>query len=189
MKLEMTPMIDVTFLLLVFFMVTMSFAQLEGRLPQRLPQQGKANKSSDMEKEVTVRIRLIDVRPRALLQRVRTEQSLGGLLGGVVAPESRFKMALVVGSEEVLEMVQQAQGVGQHHLTTVRLCSRGLELRTARRLVERLRRIRLSNPELKVKIKPDRAATYAAVVLVLDSALSAGFDPSQIRFASKTRPD
>ncbi len=35
---DMTPMIDVTFLLLVFFIVTLNFRQLEGRLDAALPQ-------------------------------------------------------------------------------------------------------------------------------------------------------
>jgi len=36
-RLEMTPMIDVTFLLLIFFIVTLNFRQLEGRLDASLP--------------------------------------------------------------------------------------------------------------------------------------------------------
>lgn len=36
-KMELTPMIDVTFLLLIFFMVTMKFKVLEGKLATELP--------------------------------------------------------------------------------------------------------------------------------------------------------
>ncbi len=36
-KMEMTPMIDVTFLLLIFFIVTLKFKTLEGRLDASLP--------------------------------------------------------------------------------------------------------------------------------------------------------
>lgn len=36
-KLELTPMIDVTFLLLIFFLVTMKFKVLEGKLETELP--------------------------------------------------------------------------------------------------------------------------------------------------------
>jgi biopolymer transport protein ExbD len=36
-KLELTPMIDVTFLLLIFFMVSMKFKVLEGKLQTELP--------------------------------------------------------------------------------------------------------------------------------------------------------
>ncbi len=36
-RLEMTPMIDVTFLLLIFFIVTLNFRTLEGRLDATMP--------------------------------------------------------------------------------------------------------------------------------------------------------
>jgi biopolymer transport protein ExbD len=39
-KLEMTPMIDVTFLLLIFFLATLRFKTLEGRLDAYLPPDG-----------------------------------------------------------------------------------------------------------------------------------------------------
>ena len=43
-KPEMTPMIDVTFLLLIFFIVTLKFKTLEGRLDAALPKdRGTAN--------------------------------------------------------------------------------------------------------------------------------------------------
>ena len=38
-ELEMTPMIDVTFLLLIFFIVTLNFRTLEGRLDANLPKE------------------------------------------------------------------------------------------------------------------------------------------------------
>ena len=36
-KMEMTPMIDVTFLLLIFFLCTIKFKILEGKIPAYLP--------------------------------------------------------------------------------------------------------------------------------------------------------
>ncbi|MEL6716433.1 MAG: biopolymer transporter ExbD, partial [Planctomycetota bacterium] len=39
-ELEMTPMIDVTFLLLIFFMCTLKFKVLEGKLGAYLPKGG-----------------------------------------------------------------------------------------------------------------------------------------------------
>lgn len=44
-KLEMTPMIDVTFLLLIFFMCTIKFKTLEGRLSANLPKDVGVNQS------------------------------------------------------------------------------------------------------------------------------------------------
>jgi len=44
---DMTPMIDVTFLLLVFFIVTLNIRQLEGRLDAALPKDRGTGKSSE----------------------------------------------------------------------------------------------------------------------------------------------
>ncbi len=44
-KLEMTPMIDVTFLLLIFFMCTLKFKTLEGKLAAYLPKDVGVNQT------------------------------------------------------------------------------------------------------------------------------------------------
>jgi len=44
-KLDMTPMIDVTFLLLIFFMCTLKFKTLEGKLAAYLPKDVGVNQS------------------------------------------------------------------------------------------------------------------------------------------------
>ena len=60
-KLEMTPMIDVTFLLLIFFMLTLKFKTLEGKLSAYLPKDVGVN-STDAEPiekvEILVRVRV-----------------------------------------------------------------------------------------------------------------------------------
>jgi len=50
-KLEMTPMIDVTFLLLIFFMCTLKFKTLEGKLSAFLPKDVGVNTSDAIPKE------------------------------------------------------------------------------------------------------------------------------------------
>jgi biopolymer transport protein ExbD len=56
-KLEMTPMIDVTFLLLIFFMCTLKFKTLEGKLSAYLPKDVGVNKSDAPPKEkIEIRI-------------------------------------------------------------------------------------------------------------------------------------
>ena len=50
-KLEMTPMIDVTFLLLIFFMCTIKFKTLEGKLEAFLPKDVGVNASDAPPKE------------------------------------------------------------------------------------------------------------------------------------------
>ena len=50
-ELEMTPMIDVTFLLLIFFMCTIKFKTLEGKLAAYLPKDVGVNASDAEPKE------------------------------------------------------------------------------------------------------------------------------------------
>ena len=50
-ELEMTPMIDVTFLLLIFFMCTIKFKTLEGKLAAYLPKDVGVNQSDAEPKE------------------------------------------------------------------------------------------------------------------------------------------
>ena len=50
-KPDMTPMIDVTFLLLIFFIVTLKFKTLEGRLDAALPKDVGVNQSEAEEVE------------------------------------------------------------------------------------------------------------------------------------------
>ncbi len=44
-EMEMTPMIDVTFLLLIFFMCTLKFKTLEGKLAAYLPKDVGVNQT------------------------------------------------------------------------------------------------------------------------------------------------
>ena len=58
-ELEMTPMIDVTFLLLIFFLCTLKFKTLEGKLSAFLPKDVGVNQSEaePIEKvEITLRV-------------------------------------------------------------------------------------------------------------------------------------
>ncbi|MCB9897207.1 MAG: biopolymer transporter ExbD [Planctomycetes bacterium] len=50
-KIELTPMIDVVFLLLIFFIVTIKFKVLEGKLETELPKDVGVNASTDLPKE------------------------------------------------------------------------------------------------------------------------------------------
>ena len=50
-KPDMTPMIDVTFLLLIFFIVTLKFKTLEGRLDSNLPKDMGTNTTEQEEVE------------------------------------------------------------------------------------------------------------------------------------------
>jgi len=52
----MTPMIDVVFLLLIFFMVTSSFSEREDRLPSALAAEGRGADTQTLEPQI-VRVR------------------------------------------------------------------------------------------------------------------------------------
>ncbi len=56
-KMEMTPMIDVTFLLLIFFMCTIKFKTLEGKLSAYLPKDVGTN-TTEAEPKEKVEIKL-----------------------------------------------------------------------------------------------------------------------------------
>lgn len=54
-KMDLTPMIDVTFLLMIFFLVTLKFKVLEGRLDASLPKDmGTSTKQSEPIEKVNI---------------------------------------------------------------------------------------------------------------------------------------
>ncbi len=61
-KPEMTPMIDVTFLLLIFFMLTIQFRTLEGVMKARLPRDVGPNPGA-MEPQEKIHVRIDVLRP------------------------------------------------------------------------------------------------------------------------------
>ena len=64
-KADMTPMIDVTFQLLIFFMLTIEFKTLEGKLAAYLPKDVGVNTSEAEPKEkIEIKIKVItDIKP------------------------------------------------------------------------------------------------------------------------------
>ena len=58
MQPPMTPMVDVTFQLLLFFLITFQFRLAEGEIPGSLPQQGTGGVSTVKDIEMPIRINL-----------------------------------------------------------------------------------------------------------------------------------
>jgi len=58
MQPPLTPMIDVTFQLLLFFLLTFTFRQAEGQIPGSLPQQGQSGRDQQTDLEMPIRISL-----------------------------------------------------------------------------------------------------------------------------------
>jgi biopolymer transport protein ExbD len=69
-KSDLTPMIDVTFLLLIFFIVTLRFKTLEGQLDASLPKNSGAGESPIIEK---LNVRMLVADPAADSRRLRYE--------------------------------------------------------------------------------------------------------------------
>jgi len=66
----MTPLIDVVFLLMIFFIMTLNFLEPEGILENRLPETARRTATDQQKDWEIVRIHLYDdsVRPRIYLQ-------------------------------------------------------------------------------------------------------------------------
>ena len=74
-KTDMTPMIDVTFLLLIFFIVTLKFKVLEGRLDAALPKD-RGTSSSQAEEVEKIDVLLVVAEPGTLVDETQKKNSL-----------------------------------------------------------------------------------------------------------------
>ena len=150
-KLEMTPMIDVTFLLLIFFMCTLKFKTLEGKLAAYLPKDVGVNSSDDppIEKvEVTLRV----INEGTKYKPVRANESLSELWDG--KPGSRY----VYGPDRVIEYA-----IGPRR-------TRDLE-----EIQKVLTQLHLADEERPATIDARPGTVYEDVVHVLDAAMNAEF--------------
>ncbi|BBM83673.1 ExbD/TolR family protein [Candidatus Uabimicrobium amorphum] len=75
---DMTPMIDVTFLLLIFFMCTLHFKVLEGILQAHLPKdQGMQNTSAERDPEEPITVKILQSSRNVTVVWVGSEQFEG----------------------------------------------------------------------------------------------------------------
>ncbi len=144
-KLEMTPMIDVTFLLLIFFMCTIQFKTLEGKLAAYLPKDlgGKPTEAERKEK-VDVLLRVIEPGSK------RDPRDNGKPYSGA----GTFQW----GPDRVIEY-----RVGP---------SRVPDLRSVEAKLEQHRE---ADPERGMTINPLPGVVNSDVMQVLDAAIAAGF--------------
>jgi biopolymer transport protein ExbD len=158
-RLEMTPMIDVTFLLLIFFMCTLKFKTLEGKLAAYLPQGIGVNQPPE-EPVPKIALTLSVVEPG---QRYR----VGAGEQASWSPESGGRFAY--GPDRVI-----LYSVGPREST---------RLSDLRPHLETLHR---QDPERPVTIDAGAGVVYSEVVGVLDLALDAGF--SEVTFVGAHEP-
>ena len=144
---EMTPMIDVTFLLLIFFMCTIKFKTLEGKLSAYLPKDVGVNTSKAEPKEK------IDVKLTVLAEGTKISPKTGGPYDPAVDP--RF-------------------GYGPDRRIQYQVNSRTYT--DVKDLRSRLRELFQARPEDPVQIDARKGVVYGDVVVVLDAVIEADFE-------------
>ena len=161
-EMEMTPMIDVTFLLLIFFMCTIKFKTLEGKLSAFLPKDVGVNQSDAEPKEKTEI--LIKVLQEGTKLDPRSAQELDSRDPNRVAPwNGQQGTRFVYGTDRILQFKigpRSTQDIDE--------------------LQDRLNRIFKDNTipgedPPAATIDPRKGTVYEDVVSVLDCAIIAGF--------------
>jgi len=157
-ELEMTPMIDVTFLLLIFFMCTLKFKILEGKLGAYLPKDVGVN-PQDAEPVEKVDIR-IDVKNAGNKMVEEYDKAAGKVVvRPFTAEDAAAKRRFVYDSTRVVRY-----GIGPKKTNDIA------------EVVKALKAYRKRDPEKKATIDPRTGVTNADVILVLDAAIDAGYE-------------
>lgn len=146
-EMEMTPMIDVTFLLLIFFLCTLKFKTLEGKLTAYLPKDVGVN-SSDAEPKEKVEI---------TIKVVKEGEKRDWRPGKINQPWSGEGRYLYVGRE-------LAYSIGP------------IKFRDLDALSARLKNIYKSDSERPATIDCRQKTVYGDMVPVLDAAVEAGYE-------------
>jgi len=163
-KLEMTPMIDVTFLLLIFFMCTIKFKTLEGKLEAHLPQNAGPGPTAQPE-------------PESLEVRVE-----------VVAPGRKIDAdAHKAGRIEAWDGVSEFMLLD--HVVRYRLGRETYADSIAGRaaLTDRIRAARAVQPDRRLVLTPLWGTTQGDVVELLDEFAVAGLTEVSIKPSSGDR--
>ena len=146
--LEMTPMIDVTFLLLVFFLLTLRFRTLEGKLAAYLPKDAGVNVEYVERVQLDVSIEVLEAGRKVNATGPDANEPWAGDFG------RRFR---------VLDR-RLAYRIGPRG-------TQDLETLTAW-----IAELSAANPEAPLTIAPGPGTLYGDVVPVLDAAVEAGCD-------------
>ncbi len=150
-ELEMTSMIDVTFLLLIFFMCTLRFKTLEGKLSAHLPGDvGPSTIESEPIERIEVRVSVLES-------------------GAKLHPDGRPYSDPSGQARFIFDDTRQLEyRIGTRRSTSL--------AETGRRLGElRGQRQALGQLEVPATIDAGPGTVYADVVQLLDTAIAAGF--------------
>ncbi len=146
-EMEMTPMIDVTFLLLIFFMCTIKFKTLEGKLSAYLPKDVGSN-TTEAEPKETIKVKLVVVNPG-------TKLDPSGAREYDPASDKRFSYS----DDRQITMHVQSRAYS-----------------TVDEVRDRLIELRQLTPDDPVEIDPRKGVVYSEVAKVLDAVLQAEFE-------------
>jgi len=162
-KMEMTPMIDVTFLLLIFFLLTLKFKVLEGKLSAYLPKDVGVNSSqADPIEKVEVYITVLKAGSK-VFPPADKERRGQPFVADPDKPEARFEY-----KGRVLEY-----GLGPK------------KTKDLKKLFTWVKEARDRDEEAPSTIHTFPGCSYGDVVPVLDNLVDAGFD--KITFAGEEK--
>ena len=160
-ELDMTPMIDVTFLILIFFMCTLKFRVLEGKLGAHLPKDVGAVQGPETAEE-PLKIRM-----------------------DVVHEGTRVRYDADTGTEVPYTEDDAAQGL-RFDFDETREVRYSTGAQRSTRIAEVRRWLEVTGPEVRVVLDPREGIVQQDVVSVLDEAVAAGV--GEVTFAG-ARPE
>ena len=155
-EMEMTPMIDVTFLLLIFFILTLKFKVLEGKLAAYLPKDVGVNQSeAEIKEKIEIVVRVVPGKEGVKVYATDPNKGQPWRPSQGGDKDRRFTMA--PGSREV------EYAIGARKYKDV------LDVRS------RLKELFKQDPERPSTIDARPGTYYADVVPVLDATIEAGY--------------
>ena len=151
---EMTPMIDVTFLLLIFFMCTIKFKTLEGKLAAYLPKDVGVNQS-DAEPMEKIDIYIRMEKPGRRVQARAYEK-----LGQEVAWNEGDGEFFLVDHEVKYQVIRDTFDGDADGLKKIRV---------------KLAELHRADKERAVTLKPMQGVIYNDIIPILDTVIEVGF--------------
>jgi len=159
-EMDMTPMIDVTFLLLIFFMCTIKFKTLEGKLAAYLPKDVGVNQS-DAEPMEKIDIYIRTEKPGRRVQAAPYEK-----LGQEVTWNEGDGEFFIVGHEVRYQVIRDEFDGDDAGLKKIKT---------------KLSELHRLDPERAVTLKPMQGVIYNDIIPILDTVIEVGF--SDVTFA------
>jgi len=181
-ELEMTPMIDVTFLLLIFFMCTLKFKTLEGKLSAFLPKDVGVNQmDAEPIEKVEVLVRLKKDSAGEKIRGAKLKPGSPPVLWGK-HHTGRFQY-------NTKELVKAWPALGKHQVRTLEYSVGPFRTSDVIELQDKLTKV-LEDRQPTMPIDPETGekkkvpatidsrteTVYEDVAVVLDAAIEAGFE-------------